>query len=124
MGFAIPINRGKWVLDEIQRYGRVRKVWVGITVREITPELATALNLDERKGLLIREIQLESPADKVGLKPGDLITSVNGVNVRTTRDANRTIFGLKVGDRLTFDISREGETRQFTLVLEERQNEI
>ena len=124
MGFAIPINRGKWVLEEIQRYGRVRKVWVGITVREITPELATALNLDERKGLLIREIQLESPADKVGLKPGDLITSVNGVNVRTTRDANRTIFGLKVGDRLTFDISREGETRQVTLVLEERQNEI
>ncbi len=124
MGFAIPINRGKWVLDEIQRYGRVRKVWVGITVREITPELATVLNLDERKGLLIREIQLESPADKVGLKPGDLITSVNGVNVSTTRDANRTIFGLKVGDRLTFDISREGETRQFTLVLEERQNEI
>ena len=124
MGFAIPINRGKGVLDEIQRYGRVRKVWGGITVREITPEMATALNLEAREGLLIREIQLESPADKAGLKPGDLITSVNGVNVRTTRDANRTIFGLKVGYRLTFDVLRAGGPQRVTLVLEERRNEI
>ncbi len=124
MGFAIPINRGKWVLEEIQKYGRVRKVWVGITVREVTPEFATALDLEAKEGLLIREIQLESPADKAGLKPGDLITSVNGVGVSTTRDANRTIFGLKVGDRLTFDIMREGDIKQVTLVLEERQNEI
>jgi serine protease Do len=124
MGFAIPINRGKWVLDEIQKYGRVRKVWVGITVREITPELATALDLDAREGLLIREIQLGSPADKAGLKPGDLITSVNGVNVRTTRDANRTIFGLKVGDRLAFQVLRNGDADEYTLVLEERRNEI
>ncbi|UCH85610.1 MAG: trypsin-like peptidase domain-containing protein, partial [Candidatus Latescibacterota bacterium] len=57
MGFAIPVNRGKWVLDEIQRYGRVRDVWVGITVREVTPQFAAALELGSSRGLLVREIQ-------------------------------------------------------------------
>ncbi len=124
IGFAIPIDRGKWVLDEIQRYGRVRKVWVGITVREITPEYAAVLDLAHKRGLLIREIQLESPADKAGLKPGDLIVAVNGESVATTRDANRMIFGLKVGDRLTFDISRQRETKKISLELEEKRDEI
>jgi serine protease Do len=124
MGFAIPINRGKWVLEEIQRYGRVREVWVGITVREVTPQFAAALELGSARGLLVREIQLESPADKAGVKPGDLITSVNGQPIATLQEANRMIFGLKVGDTLEFEIDRRGERESVTLELEERPNEI
>jgi serine protease Do len=124
MGFAIPINRGKWVLEEIQRYGRVRQVWVGITVREVTPQFAAALELGSSRGLLVREIQLESPADKAGVKAGDLITSVNGEPIATLQEANRMIFGLKVGDTLEFEIDRRGEHESVTLKLEERPNEI
>ncbi len=124
MGFAIPINRGKWVLEEIQEYGRVRQVWVGITVREVTPQYAAALDLGDARGLIVREIQLESPADKAGLKPGDLITAVNGEPIATLQEANRMIFGLKVGDELEFEINRQGKRQSVTLKLVERPDEI
>ncbi|UCH83101.1 MAG: PDZ domain-containing protein, partial [Candidatus Latescibacterota bacterium] len=69
-------------------------------------------------------IQLESPADKSGLKAGDLITSVNGQPIATLQEANRLIFGLKVGDKLDFEINRQGQRKSVTLILEERPNEI
>jgi serine protease Do len=124
MGFAIPINRGKWVLEEIQKYGRVREVWVGVTVMDITPQAAAAFGLSHRNGLLVREIQLDSPADKSGLKVGDLITAVNGAQVRTSYDANRMIFGAKIGDKINFDVVRGSETKRLTVVLEEKSSEI
>jgi serine protease Do len=124
MGFAIPINRGKWVLEEIQKYGRVREVWVGVTVMDITPQAAAAFGLSQRNGLLVREIQLDSPADKSGLKVGDLITAVNGAAVGTSYDANRVIFGAKIGDKIEFDIVRGGDTKKLTVVLAEKPNEI
>jgi serine protease Do len=123
MGFAIPINRGKWVLEEIQKYGRVREVWVGVTVMDITPQAAAALGLTQKQGLLVREIQLDSPADKAGLKPGDLITAVDGAKVTTALEANRMIFGSKIGERITFDVVRSTQTKRITVVLEEKPNE-
>jgi serine protease Do len=123
IGFAIPIDRGKWVLEEIQKYGRVREVWVGVTVMDINAQAAAALRIPQTEGLLIREIQLGSPADKAGLKPGDLIVAVNGAKVRTAHDANRTIFGSKIGEKITFDIIRNGKTKTVTIVLEEKPNE-
>jgi serine protease Do len=123
IGFAIPINRGKWVLEEIQTYGRVREVWVGVTVMDVTPQAAATLSLPQAEGLLIREIQLGSPADKSGLKPGDLIVAVNGARVRTTHDANRRIFGSRIGEKIIFDIIREGDEKTITITLEERPNE-
>ena len=124
MGFAIPINRGKWVLDEIEKYGRVRAVWVGIRARQVTPELAVGLDLKDPEGLLIDEIEHESPADKSGLRPGDQIVSVNGRKVVTVYEANRTIFGSKVGDRLNIDVIRRGKKKSVVLELEERPAEI
>jgi serine protease Do/serine protease DegQ len=123
IGFAIPINRGKWVLEEIQKYGRVREVWVGVTVMDISPQAAAALRLTQTEGLLVHEIQLGSPADKSGLKPGDVIVAVNGAKVRTTQDANRKIFGSKIGEKIAFEVIREGRTKTLTIVLEEKPNE-
>lgn len=123
MGFAIPINRGKWVLEEIQKYGRVREVWVGVTVMDITPQAAAALGLSQQQGLFVREIQLGSPTDKAGLKPGDVIVKVNGTKVRSAAEANRIIFGAKIGDRISFEVIRGGSEKHFTVALEEKPNE-
>jgi serine protease Do len=120
MGFAIPINRGKWVLDEISNYGRVRAVWVGITATSVTPEIAVGLNLDVRRGVLINSIEDDSPAHQAGLRPGDLILAVNGRPVTSVEAANRIIFGSRVGDKLTFDVNRRGKELRRTLTLEER----
>jgi serine protease Do len=122
MGFAIPINRGKWVLAEIQEHGRVREAWLGIRVSTVTPELAAGLNLRHTRGLLIREIDHGSPAEKAGLRAGDLITAVNGEPVATSQDANRVIFGSRVGESLQFDIARKDKTRSIDVVLEEKPN--
>jgi serine protease Do len=123
LGFAIPINRGKWVLSEIQNHGRVRQAWLGIRVSTITPEFAAGLNLKQRRGLLVREIDHGSPAEQAGIRPGDVITGVNGVMVGTSRDANRIIYGSTIGERLTFDIARKDKTFTIDVVLKEKPNE-
>ena len=124
MGFAIPINRGKWVLEEIREYGRVRKVWVGVTVEPITPQAAAAQGLSQDRGLLVQQLDLESPAHKAGMKPGDIITAVNGSKISTIFDANRLIFGSKIGEKIEFDVVRGRDTKRITVVLKEKPNEI
>jgi serine protease Do len=124
MGFAIPINRGKWVLDEIQKYGRVRKVWVGVTVEPITPQSAASMGLSQDRGLLVQQLELGSPAHKAGMKPGDIIVGVNGSKISTIFEANRLIFGSKIGEKIEFEVVRGQEKKQITVVLAEKPNEI
>jgi len=120
IGFAIPINRGKWVLDEMRQYGRVRQIWAGLTVRTLTPELAASQDLEFTRGLLIGRIDDDSPAEEAKLKPGDLITEINGVRVTTIQHANRLIFGSKVGDTLLLRIERRGDSKEVTMLLREK----
>jgi serine protease Do len=124
MGFAIPINRGKWVLEEIREHGRVRSVWVGVTVEQVTPQAAAVMGLSRDRGLLVAQLELESPAHKAGMKPGDIITAVNGSKISTTAEANRLIFGAKIGERIEFEVARGNEIKRFTVVLAEKPNEI
>lgn len=124
MGFAIPVDRGKWVLEEMVTYGRVRSIWVGITAVSVTPEIAIGLNLDVKRGVLIENVEENSPALKAGLRPGDLIQMVNGMPVSSVPEANRIIFGSKVGDKLSITVNRKGKQKRFTLELEERPNDI
>jgi len=124
MGFAIPSNRCEWVLSEIMEHGRIRDTWLGIRVSTITPELAAGLNLKQKRGLLIREIDDESPADKAQLKLGDLIVTLNGEKVITSRQANRIIYGARIGESLRFEVLRDNKRRMIDVVLEEKPNEI
>jgi serine protease Do len=124
MGFAIPINRGKWVLEEIRQHGRVREVWVGVTVEPITPQAAAAMGLSRTRGLLVQQLELESPAHKSGMKPGDIITAVNGSKISTVAEANRLIFTATIGEKIEFEVVRGNDTKRFTVVLAEKPNEI
>jgi serine protease Do len=124
MGFAIPINRGKWVLSEIRDHGRIRDIWLGIHVTTLSPELAAGLNLKSAHGLVIRQIDEGSPAAKANLKLGDVIVAVNGKNVTTSREANYIVHGSRIDDRLLFRVLRDGKERDVEVVLVERPNEI
>jgi len=124
MGFAIPINTAKMVIDEITRYGKVRDVWTGLEVRELTSNLVSSLDLPFHHGLIIERIVSSSPAEEAGLKVGDIIVEVNGSPIRTVNEANRAIFGLRVGDSLRLRIFREGDYREVTLILAERPKRI
>jgi serine protease Do len=124
MGFAIPVNRGKWVLEEMVTYGRVRSIWVGISAVSITPEIAIGMNLSARRGVMIDNVEENSPASKAGLRPGDLIQTVNGISISNVTEANRIIFGSKVGDKLDISVNRKGKQKRFKLELEERPSDI
>lgn len=124
IGFAIPVNSAKMVIDEIARYGRVRDVWTGLEVRELTPEIVQALNLDSDLGLFVERITSDSPAEISDVRAGDVIVEVNGQKVLSVQQANRAIFGLRVGDIVHLVIRRDGSSISIDIELTERPKSI
>jgi serine protease Do len=124
MGFAIPVNRAVHMFREIKEHGRLRDVWLGMTATDITADLALGLELPTDKGVLIRTIEDDAPADKAGLKPGDQLLAIDGVQVQNRDHANRIIFGSRVGDELEMTVNRRDEIETFTIKLEERPTDI
>jgi len=121
IGFAIPINTVVKVVREILEYGRVRQVWIGIRVQEISPMVANYFRIRDRRGLLVWGIDEGSPSDRAGVKVGDIIREVNGTPVFRAVDAQQRIFGATIGDRIRLKLEHEGATRDVTIVLEEAQ---
>src|SRR5436309_861955 len=116
IGFAIPINLARRLLDEIVRYGRVRAAWPGMLVQPITPYLAQRLGFKEAGGLIVTRVDPQGPAARAGVKTGDRLLRVNGVDVRSVDDAQRAIYGAAVGDRLDMVLDRSGSTLTASLV--------
>ena len=119
IGFAIPINLGRQVLDEITKYGRVRAAWPGMQVQAVTPDLARRLGYDDDGGMVITRVEPNGPADRAGLKVADRIRRVNGRVVNTFDDIRRSIYGATVGDRLTLAIERGTKAMDVSLTLAE-----
>ena len=123
IGFAIPIDATKRVVDEIIRYGKVRNVWIGVRTWEITPYVAERLGTTDRNGLYVAVIERGSLADKAGVKVGDIIRKVNGTPVRDSNEAYRVIFGASVGDTVSLTVERDGKLLTMKLLLEETPEE-
>jgi serine protease Do len=119
LGFAIPIDLAKRVLEEIHQYGRVRAAWPGFQVQTITPYLARSLGFDGPGGLVVSRVDGGGPAEKAGLKVRDRLVSVNGVAIRSVDDAQGAIYGASVGDRLTLVVDRGGVPVTLSLTLTE-----
>ncbi len=117
IGFAIPIDTAKRVMQELIEYGSVRQVWVGLRIQEITPVLAQYLKLESREGVIVSFVEPGSPAEEAGVRRGDVILSVNGTRVQHINEAQRALFGTQIGDRLTLTIVREGEERTVSMRL-------
>jgi len=118
MGFAIPINTSKMIIDELLHYGRVRVTWTGIALSELTPEEARRLGLTAVAGLLVANVNPGGPGAAAGIKEGDVILEVNGSKLRTFEQARRALFGLRVGDETDVVIYRDKKTQtvRFRLV--------
>ncbi|MBI4532059.1 MAG: trypsin-like peptidase domain-containing protein [Candidatus Latescibacteria bacterium] len=122
IGFAIPINRAKKILNEVTRHGKVRQVWAGISIHEVDPSLARYFELPKAEGVIITEIDKGSPGEKAGLKRGDLITAINGKPVRNQEEAIAPFTEARVGDVYRLMIVRDGKEREVRLRLEEKPN--
>ena len=119
LGFAIPVNLAKRILDEVRRYGRVRVAWPGMAVQPVTDAIARRLGWEQAGGLVVSGIDRGGPADRAGLKPLDRIRRVNGRVTNNVEDAQSGIYGAQVGDALELEVEREGRTRLVRIILEE-----
>ncbi len=122
IGFAIPIDTVIRVTREILEYGRVRQVWIGIRVQEITRLVASYFGIRDTRGLLVWGIEEGSPAALAGIEVGDIIREVNGVPVDRASQAQRKIFGATIGDTITLALERDGERWEAELLLIENPN--
>ena len=110
LGFAIPINLARWVMEQILEHGKVVRGWLGVVIQEITPDIAEAIGVKE--GILVAQVMKGSPADKAGLKVGDIIIALNGRKLEDVRDLQLSIMKTKPGTEVTLTIIREGKRKE------------
>jgi serine protease Do len=119
LGFAIPINLARRILQEIKTYGRVRTAWPGMTLQQITPYIAQRLGFNDLGGMVVSRVDADGPAARAGVRVGDRIRKVNGQSVDSVDDAQRSIYGAAVGDQLKLVVERDGKTQNLSLTLAE-----
>ena len=114
IGFAIPMNMARAIMEQLVEYGAVRRGLFGVTIQDLTPDLAGALGISGRDGAVVNGVEPNSAADAAGLREGDLILAINGATVRGAEDV-RTRFGmLRVGAKVELEVLRNGKTRRLT----------
>jgi serine protease Do len=109
IGFAIPINMAKEIAPQLQEKGHVTRGWLGVSIQEMTPELAKSMGLKEKKGALVAQVVPGSPAEKAGIEQGDVIFEFDGKDVSSSKDLPRIVASTPVGKTLTVKLSRNGK---------------
>ena len=107
IGFAIPVSLAKQVMEQIIRQGSVTRGWIGIEAQDITPELAESFRLKEVRGSLIAGILRDSPAERAGLRPGDILLEIDGRQVQDSSTMLNLISSLKPNKKAILKISRD-----------------
>ncbi len=122
IGFAIPINMAKGIFNDLKTKGKVTRGWLGISVQDITEDIAKNMNLKDRTGALVSDVFKDDPADKAGIKVGDIITEINGKKIKDTHDLLLTIASVQVGDRASIKVLRDGKEIMFRVLVSERKD--
>jgi len=117
IGFAIPANMVRTVLDQLVLYGEVRRGVFGVQAQDLTADLAPALGLTGRKGAVVASIEPHSAAERAGLRVGDLITALNGREVTSAAAIRNSIGLIEIGSKLELDIVRNGSKRKIQGVI-------
>ena len=123
IGFAIPINVVKEILPQLKQTGRVARGFLGVSPQAITADMADSLGLKSTKGALIADVVKDSPAEKGGMKPGDVVVALNGKPVSDNSQLTRDVGVIPPGNTVKLDIIREGKQRTVEVKLAERPDE-
>ena len=117
IGFAIPINMARNVMRQIIDKGTVKRGWLGVRIQELSSDLAKSFGLSQAKGALIAEIVKKSPAEKAGLRQGDIILKYNGIEIKNIAHLRNSVATTEIGKRTPIVIFREGKkmTRYVTI---------
>lgn len=120
IGFAIPSNMAKQVIEQLKKYKKVKRGWLGVTIQDVDINTAKALGLKEPKGALVASVLKGEPADKAGIKVGDVIIAVNDKPVSDSHDLTRKIGLLKPHSKAKITVWRNGEIKELWVRLGER----
>lgn len=119
IGFAIPVNLARKVMDDIINKGKVERAWLGVAIQNITPEMAKALKLKSTNGVIVSNVERDSPADKAGLKMEDIILELDGREVSNSVALSTRVANSTPGENMTLKILRNGEMKEITVKLAE-----
>ncbi|HVS90501.1 MAG TPA: trypsin-like peptidase domain-containing protein [Mucilaginibacter sp.] len=116
-GFAIPINLARKVLNDIEKYGAVKRGYLGVSFRALDEDAADALHIKQTTGLYVDDVAQGSGAAAAGLQHGDIITKVNGKTVYESSDLQEPVARLAPGDKINLTVLRNGDEKNFTVTL-------
>jgi Do/DeqQ family serine protease len=117
IGFAIPVNMAHSVMDQLIKYGSVKRGQLGVSMYTVTPDIAHSLGLANAVGALVSQVIDGSPAEKAGIHTGDVITSVNGLPVKSNSELRNSIGLMRVGDKVEIGLLRDGKPLKVTAVI-------
>jgi len=120
IGFAIPINMAQGIISQLRSSGSVTRGWLGVSIQDVTPELAEYYGLKEERGALVGDVFEGDPADQAGIKAKDVIIEVNGKGIQDSRDLSRVIAEVPVGNEVVVKVIRDGSEKTFSIKIAER----
>lgn len=120
IGFAIPINMAREILPDLKSKGKVTRGWLGISVQDITDDIAENLKIKEREGALVGDVVKGDPADKAGIRTGDVITEIDGKKIKDTHELLRIVAAIPVGKKVNIKVVRDGKPLVLPIVIAER----
>ena len=123
IGFAIPVNLAKGIIDQLKDKGEVTRGWLGVGIQDLTPELAEYYGLKKEKGVLVTQVFEGDPADKAGIQVNDIILSVDGQRVSTGRELSSMIANTQVGHKTKIELIRDDRKKTLTVTLAKRDDE-
>jgi serine protease Do len=119
IGFAIPANLARDVMESLVTDGKVNRGYLGVLIQDVTPVIARKLDLKNNKGALIGDVVPDSPADKAGFKPGDIVTEFNGKDVEGSRQFRLAVARVKPGEKAAAKILRDGSIKTLNVTVRE-----
>jgi len=111
IGFAIPINLAKKLVPELEAHGSVTRGWLGVSIQQVTPDLAKSLGLEDARGALVADVTSESPAAKGGVQRGDVIVAYNGTKVAESATLPSLVAETPVGETVPVEVLRSGKSK-------------
>ena len=123
IGFTIPINMASDILDELKKDGKVTRGWLGVMIQKITTELAETFKLTNTHGALVNDVVPNGPADRSGLKRGDIIVKFNGEEILSVENLPKQVAAVQPGKSVKVEVIRDGNNKSLDVTLDKMQEE-